>query len=86
MWHVQLLAGRSRDYVVQDKEAFIERYADMLDNLDLYISDSGAEREQVFYRLRVAEWDTEPGAWSWCSRLKQRGHDCFVARIILDED
>lgn len=32
----------------------------------------------IYYRLRVAPFETNTGAASWCTRLKGRGLDCIV--------
>jgi len=85
-WQVQLLAGRSLVMVEEDRRIFIGRYSDMLAGLTLRISRSnyGDSRDE-FFRLRVLEWSEEVMARDWCAKLKVRGHDCFVARVIADD-
>jgi len=82
-WHVQLLAGRSLERVKEDQRLFIHYYGDLLQGLNLTISQSryGDARDE-FYRLRAVEWANRQAAINWCDQLQARGHQCLVTRIV----
>ncbi|NEX21013.1 hypothetical protein G3480_11935 [Thiorhodococcus mannitoliphagus] len=82
-WQVQLLAGRSRSRVESDRDLFARRYASMLEGLTLEISrPSFGDARDDFFRLRALDWASQSEAVAWCERLRARGHECMVTRVI----
>ncbi len=58
----------------------VERYGDILGSKSLYV-ERATSNARVFYRLRVAGFDSADGTRVMCEELRARGVDCIPVTL-----
>lgn len=76
---VQIAAFRSRQEAEQAWVAFTERFPDLSRGRRLNIIEADLGERGIYYRLRIAAFETRDAARTYCATLSARGQDCLVA-------
>lgn len=77
---VQIAAFRSRAEAEETWIAFTSRYPDLARGRAPSIQEADLGERGIYYRLRIAAFETRDAATAYCSALSSRGQDCLVAR------
>lgn len=76
---VQIAAFRSRAEAEEAWIAFTSRFPDLARGRAPSIQEADLGERGIYYRLRIAGFDSREGANTYCSTLSGRGQDCLVA-------
>lgn len=77
---VQIAAFRSRAEAEQAWVAFTERFPDLAQGRRLNIIEADLGERGIYYRLRIAAFESRDAARAYCTTLSARGQDCLVAQ------
>ena len=78
-WVVQIAAFRTRAEAEEAWIGFTSRYPDLARNRAPSIVEADLGERGIWYRLRIAAFESRQAATNYCSTLSARGQDCLVA-------
>lgn len=79
-WVVQIGSFRSEGEAEEAWVNFISRHSGVASGVSPDIQAAEIEGRGTYHRLRIAAFGSRDDASAFCSRLQDRGQDCFVAR------